>query len=542
VEKSIMRGSFKLAFLAGTAVGFASAAALAQEVVYDNTVTGTGFYYGSSVTLGNTTGPEIGDQIVLAGAGRSVTQFVIKPYYAGTAAASGTAQIKFYNFPAVGTNPGTSGAPIWDSGPVAQTFATGAETLTFTVPNVTVPNEFVWTATFVFSAPATGGYGHLINNPPATGTSADFFWQNDAGTWTQYFFNGAPVANFAAQVTAQSVVVTGACCKTDGTCSVITNTACAGFPGAVFQGTGTTCGTCPQPGACCQSAGVCTSTTQSACLALSGVFGGEGITCGSANCSHQYFYDNGTGEANIGFGGTAASIAWLNRYTVANNLSTINAIEIAFGVNGANSNPVSLDGTPVTVYLWSDPNGDGSPVDAVVLRSASGVVANSGTDTFNTFPITPFNVGPNGTNFFVGAILTETVTSTGAGTGVYPCREDTEHTQGKSWISGNANTTPVDPNNLNNSGTAVAVIDSFGLNGNWMIRADASAGGSTCYANCDNSTAVPFLNVQDFSCFLTKYAAGNSYANCDNSTQPPVLNVSDFSCFLTKYATGCSAP
>jgi len=65
---------------------------------------------------------------------------------------------------------------------------------------------------------------------------------------------------------------------------------------------------------------------------------------------------------------------------------------------------------------------------------------------------------------------------------------------------------------------------------------------SLCYTNCDNSTTVPFLNVQDFSCFLTKYASGSLYANCDSSTQIPVLNVQDFSCFLTKYATGCSAP
>jgi hypothetical protein len=63
--------------------------------------------------------------------------------------------------------------------------------------------------------------------------------------------------------------------------------------------------------------------------------------------------------------------------------------------------------------------------------------------------------------------------------------------------------------------------------------------GSACYANCDSSTAPPILNVQDFSCFLTKYASGDSYANCDNSTSPPVLNVQDFSCFLTKYASGC---
>jgi len=33
-----------------------------------------------------------------------------------------------------------------------------------------------------------------------------------------------------------------------------------------------------------------------------------------------------------------------------------------------------------------------------------------------------------------------------------------------------------------------------------------------CYANCDNSTTAPVLNVSDFSCFLTKYAAGDTYA------------------------------
>jgi hypothetical protein len=63
--------------------------------------------------------------------------------------------------------------------------------------------------------------------------------------------------------------------------------------------------------------------------------------------------------------------------------------------------------------------------------------------------------------------------------------------------------------------------------------------GTSCYANCDNSTASPILNVADFSCFLTRYAAQDPYANCDNSTAIPTLNVADFSCFLTKYAAGC---
>jgi hypothetical protein len=61
----------------------------------------------------------------------------------------------------------------------------------------------------------------------------------------------------------------------------------------------------------------------------------------------------------------------------------------------------------------------------------------------------------------------------------------------------------------------------------------------SCYPNCDGSTSIPVLNVADFSCFLTKFAAQDPYANCDGSTVPPVHNVADFSCFLSKFAAGC---
>jgi hypothetical protein len=62
-----------------------------------------------------------------------------------------------------------------------------------------------------------------------------------------------------------------------------------------------------------------------------------------------------------------------------------------------------------------------------------------------------------------------------------------------------------------------------------------------CYPNCDGSTIQPCLNVQDFGCFLNKFANGESYANCDNSTIAPVLNVQDFGCFLNSFAIGCSS-
>ena len=67
----------------------------------------------------------------------------------------------------------------------------------------------------------------------------------------------------------------------------------------------------------------------------------------------------------------------------------------------------------------------------------------------------------------------------------------------------------------------------------------AAASGVACYANCDGSTSSPVLNVNDFICFQTKFAAGDSYANCDNSTAAPVLNINDFICFQQKFAAGC---
>jgi outer membrane protein assembly factor BamB len=64
-------------------------------------------------------------------------------------------------------------------------------------------------------------------------------------------------------------------------------------------------------------------------------------------------------------------------------------------------------------------------------------------------------------------------------------------------------------------------------------------GPQPCYANCDGSTTEPILNVADFTCFLSKFAAGDPYANCDGSTTEPILNVADFTCFLSKFAAGC---
>ncbi|MEX2219704.1 MAG: hypothetical protein WD749_13205 [Phycisphaerales bacterium] len=120
-----------------------------------------------------------------------------------------------------------------------------------------------------------------------------------------------------------------------------------------------------------------------------------------------------------------------------------------------------------------------------------------------TFLFAPLSDGPTGTGSSIAGATTANLTITGAGPadiGYYRC----------------------------------VATNACGTGGTWSV--EARLGG---YANCDNSTTAPALNVADFSCFLQRYAAGEEYANCDGSTTLPTLNVADFSCFLQRYADGC---
>jgi hypothetical protein len=88
-------------------------------------------------------------------------------------------------------------------------------------------------------------------------------------------------------------------------------------------------------------------------------------------------------------------------------------------------------------------------------------------------------------------------------------------------------------------GTTIAGYGMFnGLARAWLVTGLPTPG-AICYPNCDGSTATPVLNVNDFICFLNRFAAADPYANCDGSTTTPVLNVLDFTCFLNRFAAGC---
>jgi uncharacterized membrane protein len=93
---------------------------------------------------------------------------------------------------------------------------------------------------------------------------------------------------------------------------------------------------------------------------------------------------------------------------------------------------------------------------------------------------------------------------------------------------------------INNAGAIVGVGEFGGHPRGFVLL--------PCYANCDGNTIAPSLNVDDFTCFINRFAAAQSlpaqhqlthYANCDGSTISPVLNVDDFTCFINAFASDC---
>ena len=122
---------------------------------------------------------------------------------------------------------------------------------------------------------------------------------------------------------------------------------------------------------------------------------------GAAPDANEYQRDDGVAENSIGLT-AGGDLFWMSRYTALANQNLITQIRIAFGT------PQSLNGHAVTAFLWSDPNNDGSPADAMVLAQASGVISGANatvpinSPTFVAFDI-PDTAVPVGSNFFVGA-------------------------------------------------------------------------------------------------------------------------------------------
>ncbi|MEE4303706.1 MAG: choice-of-anchor D domain-containing protein [Wenzhouxiangella sp.] len=214
----------------------------------------------------------------------------------------------------------------------------------------------------------------------------------------------------------------------------------------------------------------------------------------------EYRLDDGVKDSAWGLagGGGDISFAWLNQFTVESGLETITGLRVAFGGDSGNNNVAN--GTSVTFYLWADPNQDGDPSDAFVITSWSDLVASTGSNTLNTYPMPSPQTLAAGDSFFAGAIINGLANvpfpndvRVGAldedGNDTIPNYPPALH----SWVASSYQSIPVDPGDLDGATNAVArVSNAFPLptcqgcsgDGTWLIR-----------INAQNPSGTPQLSI-----------------------------------------------
>jgi hypothetical protein len=198
----------------------------------------------------------------------------------------------------------------------------------------------------------------------------------------------------------------------------------------------------------------------------------------------EYSLDDGTHENRVGLTG-GGDMIWLNQFNVQAGAETIRWVSLAWGA--------IADSTPATVLVYDDPNNDGNPDDAVLQTTAAVNSANANTDFFSVVPLAPTFVGNVGDSFFIGAFINHPE-------GAFPTSlDETAPTAGRSWAAGGATGTGDIVNLVNNE--LLGLIEDFGLPGNWLIRAFASADPDSdndgVRDDCDNCPADPNAGQED---------------------------------------------
>jgi len=220
-----------------------------------------------------------------------------------------------------------------------------------------------------------------------------------------------------------------------------------------------------------------------------------GLFAPQTTVAQTYTLDDGTAESAVGQGASTGSFTFvsLNSFAISGGNNLINAISIAWG-SPFQGNSTSTNGLSYTAVLWSDPNGDGSPADAVVLATVGGTVTNANTNTFITSFITPTAVLTP--NFFVGFVITAT-------TNQFPAAFDNTAPTfaNRSFIAFN----PANINNLSNALTLESLGPTFA--GNWLIRADAVPEPSTYALIVLGLAGLAFLKNRQTRPTQTRYCA-----------------------------------
>lgn len=195
---SKFRGTFAgmMAFGCAGFITLANAQFIAEEVVYDNTI--------GPITGQHPRSAEYGDELLLTGDGRQVVKFEFE--YLGQFEPQGdeTCVLRFYANDGEELVQGSLEPKtlLYESAP----FSIFPDFNAAKVEGIAidVPDKFTFTVEFDgLSGRSTDRASLLLRNPVIKGKSFDDFWVKFANGWSPWRFNGDPIANFSARVTAK---------------------------------------------------------------------------------------------------------------------------------------------------------------------------------------------------------------------------------------------------------------------------------------------------------------------------------------------------
>ena len=220
--------------------------------------------------------------------------------------------------------------------------------------------------------------------------------------------------------------------------------------------------------ACTNSAQSQFSTRSSSVGWVPRVSGAQGSGSYSLN---SYTYDDGVSEDALGFTNCPApylaTLCWVQRFNAVGAADTIAIVKVAWGTptNPGGSPPA---GTAATVGVWSDPNQDGNPTDALLLSSAATTIAYPDTDILQVVAIPPVVVSGR---FFVGAFTVQAC-NTPALT-QYPASMDTTSASlGRAWVCAADPSTAFVHSPLGANNVPPVELDSLSLPAVFLLRAE----------------------------------------------------------------------
>ena len=166
-----------------------------------------------------------------------------------------------------------------------------------------------------------------------------------------------------------------------------------------------------------------------------------------------YRVHDGRAENGIGTG-QQGWIAWMQRFVAEEHRSSIRRIGIDFAAGVASQQ--------VRIVLWDDPNGDGSPTDAVPLRQRNGVVTQPAITDEQYFVFDPpIEVEP-GSSFFIGVYMV-------LGENWYPAAFDESGSDAGSWVAFAPEAFELD---AIGDVELLTTLPGAGFSGRWVITGD----------------------------------------------------------------------